>query len=42
MAMNELEALLASLEEGTNEIHVPEALAARALLPLERMLNFQR
>jgi quinolinate synthase len=42
MAMNELEALLGSLEQGTNEIHVPEALAARALLPLERMLNFQR
>ena len=41
MAMNELEALLASLEQGTNEIHVPEALAARALLPLERMLGFQ-
>jgi quinolinate synthase len=34
--------MLASLETGANEIDVPEALAARALLPLERMLDFQR
>jgi quinolinate synthase len=41
MAMNELEAMLQSLEQGTNEIHVPEALAAKALRPLSRMLGFQ-
>jgi quinolinate synthase len=42
MAMNTLPALLQSLEQGTNEIHVPEHLVPRAVKPLERMLEFTR
>lgn len=42
MAMNELQSLLACLEQGANEVHVDPALGARAMLPLQRMLNFSR
>ncbi len=40
MAMNELESLLHVLKTGDQEIHVDPALALRAKLPLDRMLNF--
>ena len=40
MAMNGLDNLAASLESKSNEIFVAEDLAARALLPLQRMLDF--
>ncbi len=40
MAMNELENLLHVLKTGDQEIHVDPALARRAKLPLDRMLNF--
>ena len=40
MAMNELESLLHVLKTGDQEIHVDAALAQRAKLPLDRMLNF--
>jgi len=40
MAMNDLDNLANSLELKTNEVFVEEALAARALLPLQRMLDF--
>lgn len=42
MAMNTLPALLQSLEQGTNEIFVPEHLVPLAVKPLERMLEFTR
>ena len=41
MAMNELEALAATLESGDNEIQVEPALGARAMRPLQRMLDFR-
>ena len=41
MAMNELEALLATLENGDNEIHVEPDIGARAMMPLQRMLAFR-
>ncbi|HEY9136335.1 MAG TPA: quinolinate synthase NadA [Pseudomonadales bacterium] len=43
MAMNQLDnllALLENLENNSNEVFVDPALAQKALLPLERMLNF--
>jgi len=40
--MNELQNLLSSLERGTNEILVDPDLCERALLPLQRMVNFSR
>ena len=40
MAMNDLEAMAAVFDRDDNEIHVPEDLAARAMMPLERMLAF--
>ena len=40
MAMNALDNLAASLEFGSNEIHVDPAISARAMIPLKRMLNF--
>ncbi len=40
MAMNDLDNLASSLEMKTNEVFVAEDLAARALLPLQRMLDF--
>lgn len=42
MKMNNLKNLLAVLEEGNNEIFVEENMRKRALIPLERMLNFNR
>ncbi len=42
MAMNVLERLEQSLREGSNEIHVDPELAKRAVIPLERMLNFAK
>jgi quinolinate synthase len=41
MAMNELEALAATLRDGGNEIHVDPAMAEQALKPLRRMLEFK-
>lgn len=41
MGMNALENLESSLANGTNEITVDPEIAKRALLPLERMVNFQ-
>ncbi len=42
MAMNVLERLEQSLDEGSNEVLVDPALAERAVVPLERMLNFAK
>lgn len=41
MAMNELENLAATLECGGNEIHVDPEVGARAMQPLQRMLDFK-
>ena len=40
MGMNSLESLYSSLLETSNEIHVDSALAAQAMIPLQRMLDF--
>jgi quinolinate synthase len=40
MAMNSLESLYGSLQKTGNEIHVDSALAAQAMIPLQRMLDF--
>ncbi|MGI6408686.1 MAG: quinolinate synthase NadA [Gammaproteobacteria bacterium] len=40
MAMNTLEALLHSLQTGSNEVLVDPALVPRAVKPLQRMLDF--
>jgi quinolinate synthase len=40
MAMNDLEALAEVFDRDDNEIRVPEALANRAMMPLQRMLAF--
>ena len=40
MAMNELDGILHVLQHADQEIHVDPALAERAKLPLDRMLNF--
>ena len=40
MAMNDLEAMAEVFDRDDNEIDVPEDLAARAMLPLQRMLAF--
>jgi quinolinate synthase len=42
MAMNQLEALKASLERGNNEIHVDLEIGRRAMIPLQRMLDFPK
>jgi quinolinate synthase len=43
MAMNDLEALLACLDGGPgHEIEVDRELGARAMIPLQRMVNFSR
>ena len=42
MAMNELDALAATLRQGGNEIHVDPELGERAMVPLQRMLDFKR
>ena len=41
MAMNELEALHDTLEYGNNEIRIDPDIGARAMKPLQRMLDFQ-
>lgn len=43
MAMNELDALAATLRAGNtaNEVHVDPELARRAMIPLQRMLDFK-
>jgi quinolinate synthase len=40
MGMNSLESLYDSLHKTGNEIHVGSALAAQAMIPLQRMLDF--
>ncbi len=40
MAMNSLQRMLASLEAENNEIEVDPQLAEKAMIPLQRMLNF--
>lgn len=42
MAMNTLEAMLLSLQNGDNEITVDPALIPKAVRPLQRMLDFTR
>ena len=42
MAMNELKTLKHSLENFSNEIHVDPAMGERAMIPLQRMLDFPR
>ena len=42
MAMNGLENLLHVLKTGDQEVHVDPALALRAKMPLDRMLNFAK
>ncbi len=41
MAMNHLKNLAESLEHGDNEMHVDAALGQRAMVPLQRMLDFR-
>ena len=41
MAMNELEALASTLEEGSNEISVDPEVGKQAMRPLQRMLDFK-
>ncbi len=40
MGMNTLPAMLTSLQEESSEIHVDGVLAEKAMVPLQRMLNF--
>jgi len=42
MAMNGLGNLVAVLESGNNEIVIEESIRARAVVPLQRMLNFAK
>ncbi len=42
MAMNELQSLEQVFHSSNNEIHVETELAKRAMLPLQRMLDFRR
>src|SRR5690554_3165887 len=42
MAMNDLERLAHVLEHGGHEIHVDPDLARRAMIPLQRMLDFRK
>jgi len=42
MAMNSLDNILAVLRNGDQEIHVDPALALRAKVPLDRMLDFAK
>ena len=41
MGMNALENLESSLLEGSNEIVIDEGIRGRAMVPLQRMLDFQ-
>ena len=40
MAMNSLQNLASSLEQGTNEIHIDPIIGEKALIPVQRMLDF--
>jgi quinolinate synthase len=40
MAMNSLEKLVHVLETGANEIHIDEEIRKKAVLPIQRMLEF--
>jgi len=40
--MNDLESLYMSLKAGSNEVFVDEALRKAALVPLNRMLDFNK
>lgn len=40
MAMNGLRSLAATLRSGANEVRVPPAIAARAVVPIKRLLDF--
>ena len=42
MAMNELESLAAVFDQDDNEVFVDPELGKRAMLPLQRMLDFKR
>ncbi|MCW8194661.1 quinolinate synthase NadA [Proteobacteria bacterium 005FR1] len=42
MAMNDLERLVRVLEHGGQEIHVDPELARKAMIPLQRMLDFKK
>lgn len=42
MGMNSLQNLLEALQTGANEIHISAELAARARIPIQRMLDFAR
>jgi quinolinate synthase len=42
MAMNALQNLESVLIRGDNEIHIPEDIRARAVIPIRRMLEFAR
>jgi quinolinate synthase len=43
MAMNSLQNLAAVLENGAgHEIHIEESVRQKALIPIERMLEFSR
>ena len=42
MALNSLEKLERVLETGANEIHVEDSIRQKALLPLQRMLDFKK
>jgi len=42
MAMNDLQRIVDSLTHSTNEIHVDAELGRRAMIPLQRMLDFKR
>jgi quinolinate synthase len=42
MAMNDLENLYSCLHQGLNEVEVDPVLAKRAMLPLQRMLDFSK
>ena len=42
MAMNSLERILHALTEGTDEVFVDQELGRKAMLPLQRMLDFRK
>jgi quinolinate synthase len=42
MAMNALQNLEQLLIRGHNEIHIEESIRARAVIPIQRMLDFAR
>ena len=42
MAMNDLEKLAQTLETGSNEIHIEEAIRQKAVISIQRMLDFSK